>query len=107
MITGIPDHNELMETATGRLTLAWEIVADAAKNSQEVGLLSDEIEEQKGLLVFCSLTRSVRATKTAFYNSAQRPQVGGYTLVRFDTNPRANWHYECAKALLDGDLQSP
>ena len=72
-------------------------------------MLPDDTEEEilffggkDYLPLFCSLTRSVRATKTAFYNSAQRPQMNGCTLVRFDTMTRSNWHYECAKAVLDG-----
>jgi hypothetical protein len=55
------------------------------------------------LPLFCSLTRSIRAPKTAFYNSAQRPQLTGCSLVRFDTTTRTNWHYECVNAFLDGD----
>src|SRR6266404_8514867 len=48
MITGIPDHNELMETATGWLNLAWEIVIGEAERFQEIEFLYDEIEEREG-----------------------------------------------------------
>lgn len=48
MITGIPDHNELMETATGWLNLAWDIVIGEAKKYQEVEFLYQEIEEREG-----------------------------------------------------------
>jgi hypothetical protein len=72
-------------------------------------MLPDDTEEEilffggkDYLQLFCSLTRSARAAKTVFYNSAQRPPVNGCTLVRFDTTTRTNWHYECAKAVLDG-----
>jgi hypothetical protein len=54
------------------------------------------------LPLFCSLTSAIRTTKTVFYNSAQRPQVTGCALKRFDTTTRTNWHYECANAFLDG-----
>jgi hypothetical protein len=77
-------------------------------------MLPDDTEEEilffggkDYLPLFCSLTRSGGATKTAFYNSAQRPQVNGCTLVRFGTTTRTNWHYECANALLDGDARIP
>jgi hypothetical protein len=56
------------------------------------------------LPLFCSLTRSVRAPKTVFYNAAQQPQVTGCALVRFDTTTRTNWHYECANAFQNGDV---
>jgi hypothetical protein len=48
MITGVPDHTELTETATGWLNLAWDIVIDEAKSFQEVEFLYHEIEERKG-----------------------------------------------------------
>ncbi len=74
-------------------------------------VLPDDTEEEilffggkDYLPLFCSLTRSVKATKAAFYNSAQRPQMDGCKLVRFDTTTRTNWHYECAKAFLNGDV---
>ncbi len=48
MITGIPDHNELTETATGWLNLAWDIALGEAKKFQEVEFLYHEIEEREG-----------------------------------------------------------
>lgn len=48
MITGIPDHNELTETATGWLNLAWDIVIGEARKFQEVETVFDDIEEQHG-----------------------------------------------------------
>jgi hypothetical protein len=54
--------------------------------------------------LFCSLTRSVTAKKTALYNAAQRPQVTGCAPVRFDTTTCTNWHHECANAFLSGDV---
>jgi hypothetical protein len=58
------------------------------------------------LPLFCSLTSAVRARKTVFYNSAQRPQVTGCVLKRFDTTTPTNSHYECARAFLDGAVSS-
>jgi hypothetical protein len=57
------------------------------------------------LPLFCSLTNAVRSPKTAFYNSRSVPQVASCTLQRFETTTRTNWHYECANALLDGNIQ--
>jgi hypothetical protein len=56
------------------------------------------------LPLFCSLTNELSVTRTVFYNSARVPPVSGCELVRFHTATRTNWHYECAKALLDGAL---
>jgi hypothetical protein len=58
------------------------------------------------LPLFCSLTSAVRTRKTIFYNSAQRPQVTGCAIRRFDTTTRTNWHYECANAFLDGAVST-
>jgi hypothetical protein len=82
-----------------------------ADHCDDFHMVPDDTEEEilffggkDYLTLFCSLTRSVRAAKTAFYNSAQRPQVTGCALVRFDTTTRTNWHYECAKAFVNGDV---
>jgi len=48
MIIGIPDQNELMETATGWLNLAWDVVINEADKFQEVEFLYHEIEEREG-----------------------------------------------------------
>jgi hypothetical protein len=58
------------------------------------------------LPLFCSLTSAVRTKKTVFYNSAQRPQVTGCQLKRFETTTRMNWHYECANALIEGAIST-
>jgi hypothetical protein len=82
-----------------------------ADHYDDFRMLPDDTEEEvlffggkDYLPLFCSLTRSVRTTKTAFYNSAQRPQVTDCALVRFDTTTRTNWHYECANAFLSSDV---
>jgi hypothetical protein len=59
------------------------------------------------LPLFASLTNAIRASKTVFYNSLQPPQVAGCKLERFVTSTRTNWHYECAKALIEGSLKLP
>jgi hypothetical protein len=58
------------------------------------------------LQLFSSLTESVRARRTVFYNSARAPQLSGCALRRFETNTRTNWHYECANAFLAGAIKT-
>jgi len=59
----------------------------------------------KGYLpLFESLTSSIRAPKTVFFNSAAAPEMPGHVLKRFDTRRRTNWHYECAAAFVDGRI---
>lgn len=48
MITGVPDHHELNETATGWINLAWDIVISEAANFQDVEHLYAEVEERDG-----------------------------------------------------------
>ncbi len=55
------------------------------------------------LPLFDSLTNAVKAKRTIFYNSAQRPELTGCVLSRFETTTRTNWHYECASAFLSGE----
>ena len=40
------------------------------------------------------------------YNSGRIPLAPGWTLRRFETSTRTNWHYECANAFVDGELQA-
>lgn len=54
------------------------------------------------LALFCTLTATIAAKKTVFYNSRTRPDIPGYSLRRFETPTLTNWHYECVKAFLDG-----
>jgi hypothetical protein len=56
------------------------------------------------LPLFTRLTAPVRAARTIFYNSATLPDAPDCRLVRFSTKTRTNWHYECADALLRGEL---
>jgi hypothetical protein len=58
----------------------------------------------KGYLpLLALLTSSVRAPKTVFYNSGEVPEMPGWTLKRFETRTRTNWHYECVNAFVDGE----
>jgi len=59
------------------------------------------------LPLFCALTESYRGRRTIFYNSSRVPDSPGCTLRRFDTTTRTNWHYECANAFVQGQLQVP
>lgn len=56
------------------------------------------------LPLFWSLTRTHLGKRIIFYNSQNQPEASGCVLKRFITNTRTNWHYECAKAFLDGKL---
>lgn len=58
------------------------------------------------LPLFCALTDEVRGRKTIFYNSANAPKIPGYTLKRFETTTRTNWHYKCVNAFLDGTINA-
>jgi len=57
------------------------------------------------LSLFSALTSSVKTRRTVFYNSATVPQAPGCVLRRFETTTRTNWHYECANAFIDGEIQ--
>jgi hypothetical protein len=59
----------------------------------------------KGYLpLFCSLTDTIPNKKMCF-NSATVPRFDACTFRRFETTTRTNWHYECAKAILDGTIR--
>ena len=54
--------------------------------------------------LFCELTKHVSGPRTVFYNSASPLAAPGCLLQRFDTSTRTNWHYECVRAFVAGDL---
>ncbi|MEQ8354659.1 MAG: hypothetical protein RH942_03910 [Kiloniellaceae bacterium] len=54
--------------------------------------------------LFCRLTDGLSAERLVFYNSASPPDAPRCVLRRFETKTRTNWHYECAQALMAGDL---
>jgi hypothetical protein len=59
------------------------------------------------LPLFCDLTAALRGRKIVFFNSAQLQDLPeGFTALRYRTNTRTNWHYECARDLVTGRLHS-
>jgi hypothetical protein len=56
------------------------------------------------LPLFLRLTSHVRSPRTVFYNSANVPDAAGCHVVRFPTRTKTNWHYQCASALLKGEV---
>ena len=71
-------------------------------------------EESEGPIVFFvskkyaplarELTRSHKARKIMYYKSVTEPQASGCEVIKYETRKRTNWHYECAKAFLDGAI---
>ena len=59
------------------------------------------------LPLFARLTNGYAGRRVAFFNLQVKPEVDGIEFVRYPTPTRTNWHYESAKALLDGRLQVP
>lgn len=57
--------------------------------------------------LFQSVTESIRRTRIIFYSSAEAPDAPGCVCRRFETRTRTNWHYECARALIQGALDNP
>jgi hypothetical protein len=54
---------------------------------------------------FCRLVRDLKGAKTVFFNSKRPPNLPrGFRPKRFKTTTRTNWHYECANALIAGEL---
>lgn len=51
--------------------------------------------------LFCSLTKAVRGKRTVFHSAEQAPEALGCVLLKFETSTRTNWHYQCARALLN------
>ncbi|MDO9356814.1 MAG: hypothetical protein Q7T55_24160, partial [Solirubrobacteraceae bacterium] len=55
---------------------------------------------------FCDLTRNLEGGKWVFFSSQSEPTLGpGFVAERFPTARRTNWHYECAQALIEGELK--
>lgn len=52
----------------------------------------------------CALTADVRGPRHLFYSSQTAPDARGCNLIRYETRTRTNWHYECAKAFMDGRI---
>ena len=58
--------------------------------------------------LFCCLTEGAKSERIIFYryggNSDNPPTAPRCRLLRFETKTRRNWHYECARALIRGDI---
>jgi hypothetical protein len=57
------------------------------------------------LPLFGALTDRYRCEKVIFYNSRSAPSRAGWRPRRFETSTRTNWHYECARSLVAGQLE--
>jgi hypothetical protein len=103
---------------TPHYDITFSLSADAYKRRrrtdrfQDFCMLSDEADEEIVFLggkdylpLFCELTRRAKGQRIAFFNSANAPQFQNCTFKRFETRTRTNWHYECAKALLDRTIR--
>ena len=55
----------------------------------------------------CALTGHVKGSRHLFYNTGTLPHAPGCNLIRYETSTRTNWHYECAKAFMRGDISVP
>lgn len=53
------------------------------------------------LPLFEKLTDPLPFDKIVFHTSAHPPQHPGWRTLRFETRKRTNWHYDCARALLE------
>ena len=53
--------------------------------------------------LFCSTTAGI-VQRTVFYNAHMPPDAPGCALRPYETTTRTNWHYECARALIDGAI---
>ena len=58
--------------------------------------------------LFCCLTEGAKSERIIFYrcgeNSDNPPTAPRCKLLRFETRTQTNWHYECAKALMQGKI---
>ena len=55
--------------------------------------------------LFCALSEGVKGSRHVWYNSKSAPKAPGCVLRRFHTRTRTNWHYECARAFIEGKIQ--
>ena len=52
--------------------------------------------------LFCELTGRIQGPRRVFYNSNIAPKAPGCQTRKFHTNTRTNWHYEAARAYVEG-----
>ena len=53
---------------------------------------------------FCELTSQVQGPRCILYNANNAPTAPGCKTRKFPTNIRTNWHYEAARAYVEGRL---
>jgi len=56
------------------------------------------------LALFDKLTERYRGKRIVFYNSKYRPTLDRCELIYYKSTTRTNWHYECAKKIINGDI---
>jgi hypothetical protein len=57
------------------------------------------------LPLFFRLTAGLRGDRALFYNTARAPALpAGFRAIRYQTSTRTNWHYECARDLIEESL---
>lgn len=56
------------------------------------------------LPLFCKLSSNYAGKKFVFYNAKIKPEAPSCELIKYHTSTRTNWHYECAKAFLSGEV---
>ena len=54
--------------------------------------------------LFSRLTQNARYRKIVFYRSQTPPEAPGCELRRYHSKRKQNWHYECAKKLIGGNI---
>lgn len=57
--------------------------------------------------LFDKLTAKYRGSRIVFYNSVNHPKMENCRFQKYETRQRTNWHYSCAKELLEGTLTLP
>ena len=80
--------------------------SDACHIPEEFGGTIEFFGGKKYAGFFADLTRSLDCRKIVRYNSATRPSAPGCELRRYSTRAMTNWYYQCAKKLIDGELDN-
>ncbi|MBV1933994.1 MAG: hypothetical protein KUG59_04850 [Parvibaculaceae bacterium] len=92
--------------------------ADAYKRRRQKEICSDlcmlpDISEEPVVFfggkdyvsLFCSLTVRHNGARHVFYNSQTPPEAPGCVLRKYTTTMRTNWHYKCAQAFVNSEIQ--
>ena len=56
------------------------------------------------LPLFANLTERYSGKRIVFYNSKYSPMLERCELIYYNSTTRTNWHYECAKKIINGDI---